>query len=130
MFAGSALTLDCVIQLSADIESDSEVVIIAVWKRNGTVVVDTTSQVISDVIQTGATYLSQLTFNPLELGLDDGVYTCTAMVDSLNGFVLGSMSQSNGISLHVAGKYVFVITQHLDSCYCMCTSVSLLKMTT
>ena len=109
MFAGSALTLDCTIQLKADIESDSEV-ITAVWKRNETVVVDTTSQVVSDLIQTGATYLSQLTFNPLELGLDDGVYTCTAMVDSLNGFVLGSMSHSNGISLHVAGKYVILLS--------------------
>ena len=101
VFAGSILTLDCNIYLSAEVGRD--VVIAAIWKRNGTVLVDTASQMVSDIAETNTSYLSQLMFTPLQLGLDDGVYNCEARIDSQFEFVLGSMAQSNHVSLHVGG---------------------------
>ena len=105
MFAGSVLTLNCNIYLS--VEVGREVVIVATWKRNGTVLVATASQMASDIVATNTTnYLSQLMFNPLQLGLDDGVYNCEARIDSEVEFVLGSMAQSNYVSLHVGGTNI------------------------
>ena len=101
MFAGSILTLDCNIYLSVEVGRD--VVIAATWKRNGTVLVATASHMVSDVAEINTSYLSQLMFNPLQLGLDDGVYNCEARIYSEVEFVLGSMAQSNHVSLHVGG---------------------------
>lgn len=104
VFAGSILTLDCNIYLSAEVGRD--VVIAATWKRNGTMLVASASQVVSDIAETNTSYLSQLMFNPLQLGLDDGVYNCEAKIDSELEFVLGSMAQSNHVSLHVRGTNI------------------------
>ena len=107
MFAGSALALDCNIQLRADIENEVEIT--AIWKRNGMMLIDTASRMVSDVVENSTSYLSQLMFNPLQLGLDDGVYNCGARVDSQVGFVLGSISQSNSISLRVTGTDIALL---------------------
>jgi hypothetical protein len=102
VFAGSSLTFNCNIKLRTELES--EVVITTIWKRNGTVLVDTATRMISDVVEINSTsYLNQLVFNPLQLGFDDGVYNCEARIESQDGFVLGSVSQSNRASLHVTG---------------------------
>ena len=53
VFAGSTLTLDCNIELTTEI--GSEVAITAIWKRNGTMLVDTASQIISDVVEISST---------------------------------------------------------------------------
>ena len=108
VFAGSTLTLDCNIQLRTEL--GSEVVITALWKRNGTALVDTVSQIVSDVVEISDTsYLSQLMFNPLQLGLDDGGYNCEARIEPQVEFVLGSVSQSNTASLHVTGMNIISI---------------------
>ena len=102
VFAGSTLTLDCNIQLR--IEVDSEIVITATWKRNGTVLENTATGMVSDVVEISSTnYLSQLIFNPLQLGLDDGIYNCEARIEPQVAFVRGSVSQSNSVSLLVTG---------------------------
>ena len=108
VFAGSTLTIDCNIELS--IEVGNEVAITAIWKRNGTMLVDTASQIVSDVIEiSGTSYLSQLMFNPLRLVSDDGVYNCEARIEPQVGFVLGSVSQSNRASLHATGMSLNII---------------------
>ena len=108
VFAGSTLTLDCNIQLRTEV--GSEVAITAIWKRNGTALVDTASQIASDVVEiSGTSYLSQLMFNPLHLGLDDGAYKCEARIEPQVGFVLGSVSQSNTTYLHVTGMNIISI---------------------
>ncbi len=110
LFAGSTLTLNCNIKLR--IELESEVVIITIWKRNGTVLVDTATRMMSDVVEINSTsYLNQLMFNPLQLGFDDGVYDCEARIEPQNGFVLGSVSQSNRASLHVTGMIYIISIQ-------------------
>ena len=67
----------------------------------GKEMVDTATQMMSDVVE--IRYLSQLIFNPLQLGLDDGVYDCEARIEPPAGFILGSISQSNRASLRVTG---------------------------
>ena len=110
VFAGSTLTLDCIIRLRTEFELRSEVAITAIWKRNGTVLVDTATRMMSDVVEISNTsYLSQLMFNPLQLGLDDGVYDCEARIEPPAGFVLGSISQSNRASLRVTGMNIISI---------------------
>ena len=102
MFAGSTQTFDCNIQLRTEV--GSEIAITAMWTRNETVLVDTVTRMVSDVVEINSTnYLSQLIFNPLQLGLDDGLYICEARVEPHVGFVLGSVSQSNSVSLQVTG---------------------------
>ena len=108
VFAGSTLTLDCNIELTTEV--GSEVAITAIWKRNGTMLVDTASQIISDVVEISSTsYLIQLMFNPLRLVLDDGGYNCEARIEPQVGFVLGSVSQSNSAILHVTGMSLNII---------------------
>ena len=103
VFAGSTLTLECNTQLRIEVGSGIEIT--ATWTRNETVLVGTATRMVSDVVAiNGTNYLSQLIFNPLRLGLDDGLYICEARVEPNTGFVLGSVSQSNSVSLQITGK--------------------------
>ena len=107
VYAGSVLTLSCDIQLRTEV--DSEISIAVTWTRNGMVLNDTALRMMSDTVeQSSSLYLSQLVFNPLQIGLDDGVYMCEADVVSNVEFVLSSTSQSNNVSLHVTGMKSFV----------------------
>ena len=102
VFAGSTLTLECNTQLRTEVGSG--IGITATWTRNETVLVDTATRMVSDVVViNGTNYLSQLIFNPLRLGLDDGLYICEARVEPHTGFILGSVSQSNNVSLQITG---------------------------
>lgn len=102
VFAGSTLTLECNTQLRTEVGSG--IGITATWTRNETVLVDTATRMVSDVVViNGTNYLSQLIFNPLRLGLDDGLYICEVRVEPHTGFVLGSVSQSNSVSLQITG---------------------------
>ena len=99
VYAGSVLTLSCDIQIRAEV--DSEISIVVTWTRNGMVLNDTALRMMSDTVEQRASlYLSQLVFNPLQIGLDDGVYMCEAEVVSNVEFVLlNGISQSNNVKV-------------------------------
>ena len=106
VYAGSLLVLNCTIQLSSAV--DTEVVVTSMWRKNGALLEDSSQRRMSDPIRmnTSNQYQAQLTFNPLLLNGDDGLYMCEVAVESATdvNFILNSRSGSNNVSLRAVGE--------------------------
>ncbi len=50
-------------------------------------------------------YLSQTTLNPVQLGSDDGTYSCEVIINAMDEFVLSTTAVSNAIAISATGKY-------------------------
>lgn len=62
---------------------------------------------VGTVYSAGTTlYISQTVFNPVQLGLDDGSYSCDVTINAVDEFVLSSSAVSNTITISATGKYI------------------------
>jgi hypothetical protein len=109
VYAGSFLTVNCSVQLSTAV--DSPVAVTAVWRKNGVLLANSTSRMLSAavLIDNSSLYLTQAAFRPVQLNTDDGLYACEATVEAeVDEFILDAGSRSNNISLLAAGIYTLM----------------------
>ncbi len=88
---------------------DSQIAVTAVWKKNGLMLSTSATRMLSDVILVSnfSLYLAVLTFNPIQLSNDDGVYACEVTVSAqLDDFVTNTGVQSENVSLLAAGMFI------------------------
>lgn len=106
VYAGSFITINCSIQLTAAV--DSQVTVSVVWKKNDAVLQGSPHRMLLGATSTGTTsmYLAQLIFSPMQLSSDNGVYMCDVTVEAINQFVIATALRSSNISLVATGKFV------------------------
>ena len=104
LYSGTVFTLTCVVELVPEV--DTSVTVLTSWTKNGTIVTNTSRiSVDSEADEiTSSMYGSDVVFNPLsdmELGGDDGDYTCSAQVR--NGKYITGSSASDTHTISVEG---------------------------
>ena len=104
VYAGGFVTINCTAQLSDAV--DTQVTVTTAWMKNGIILTNSASRVLSDtnLIGNSSLFLSQVIFSPFELGNDDGAYSCEVTVDPGDMFVMSSVSVSSSLSLSARGN--------------------------
>ena len=110
VYAGSFITVSCSIQLSNAV--DRPVTVTAVWRRDGALLTNSANRMVLDVVQVSnsSLYLAQIELRPVQLMLDDGVYSCEVSVDTdleFDEFIMSSglIYNSTNIILNALGMY-------------------------
>lgn len=105
VYAGSFMTLNCSFQLSNAVDSLMTVTI--EWKKDNVPLTNSGSRWVSEASLMNSSsnvYLSQVIFSPVQLGSDDGVYSCEAVLSADTNFVLSAGLYSiNNVTLNATG---------------------------
>ena len=122
LYSGTVFTLTCVVMVVPEV--DTTVTVLTSWSKGGSMISSTDRVFVDTIAQQNLfhmiVYDSGIVFNPLsnmELGGDDGNYTCSAQVQD-DDYVTGSNS-SGTQTIAVEGQYnsVLVVKIYLSSVY-------------
>ena len=106
VYAGSFLTINCSIELNDAI--DSRITVTAIWKRNNNLLNNQTHRTVRAAVSNGnSLYLSQIIFNPVQLGSDDGLYSCEIRINPEEEFVMNSTVFSRTVSVSAIGMIIY-----------------------
>ena len=102
LYSGTVFTLTCVVELVPEV--DTSVTVLTSWTKNDRAITNTSRiSVDSEADEiTSSMYVSDVVFDPLsnmELGGDDGDYTCSAQVRDDTYITGGSASGTHIISV-------------------------------
>ena len=118
VYAGSFLTINCSILLSSAV--DSAVTVSAVWRRDDAVLTTVAHRrVLQPASMGGSLYRAQVVFNPVQLSVDDGQYSCEMVVNAGSEFVPETRYHSNTIPLHAAGIHKVAVRELHPYCLFM-----------
>ena len=122
LYSGTVFTLTCVVVVVPEV--DTTVTVLTSWSKGGSMISSTDRVSVDTMAQQSMfhmiVYDSGIVFNPLsnmELGGDDGNYTCSAQVQD-DDYVTGSNS-SGTQTIAVEGQYnsVLVVKIYMSSVY-------------
>lgn len=103
IYAGSYLTINCSIELSKAVDTKIEFVVN--WMRNGMRLTNQSHIMVQDIMSIGNSfYVSRIIFNPVQLVLDDGGYSCEVIASSESDFILSEMVFSSIVPISATGK--------------------------
>ena len=114
LYAGSSLTITCITELSASIDTD--VIVSALWKKAGDSISSGDRITISQPqLVSSSVYESELTISPLSTTLDSGDYSCEISVhpSPVSPYIAASASASATVSLVVEGNASRVIRSNI-----------------
>ena len=102
-YAGSSLTLVCMIELSSAV--DTAVTVNTTWRRSGEELWTLNHTSVSETTQSSATaYQSTITLSPLSQTLDNGVYSCEVTVSDYTSAAVVDAIAYNSRSVMVQSK--------------------------
>ena len=112
-YAGSALTLRCVIGIDAVV--DIPYTITVMWLKSGRVIGNNARTTISNVTQLSSSmHESRLDLRPLSSTSDTGTYTCQVAVNSASSvFLVLGANQADMETINVQGNGIELLTKDL-----------------
>ena len=108
VYGGSYLSINCSIALDGAV--DSSISVTVVWIKDSNMISNLPHRTAGSIFPIGDnTYVSQVTFNPVQLGSDDGTYACEVTVNPQDQFVQGITELlSNNLPISTTGKILLV----------------------
>ena len=109
VYGGSYLSINCSIALDGAV--DSSISVTVVWIKDSNMISNLPHRTVGSIFPIGDnTYVSQVTFNPVQLGLDDCTYTCEVTVNPQDQFVQGITELlSNNLPISATGKHCWLV---------------------
>ena len=85
---------------------DSQVTVTTVWKKNGIALTSLSRRKVLDtILSNSSSYISQVVFEPFEIGSDDGAYSCEVTIEAQDDgrYILSAVLSSDNITLIAEG---------------------------
>ena len=118
LYAGTNLTLTCTVTFEERV--DIPVTESITWIKNGEEhSIFGNSRTIEMTTSSDTTNITSLQFHPLKDGKDDGVYSCSVVMDPFNKPFVRQLNISKTVNLTVLGQSLFMLSQEVNSFQCI-----------